>query len=78
MIDFRPFGKEGTPLTWSRQSRRLKPIEDFTIEEMFEIVKHDVLFISYYNQSILNIVIQTGHNVSWDIAQEGVCVQWGI
>ena len=38
----RPYGKDGVPLAWSRQGRRLKPIEDFTIEEMFEIVKHDL------------------------------------
>ena len=42
LIPSRPYGKDGVPLPWSRQSRRLKPIEDFTIEEMFEIVKHDV------------------------------------
>ena len=42
-ILIRPYGKDGAPLTWSRQNRKLKPIEDFTIEEMFEIVKHDVI-----------------------------------
>lgn len=42
LLQFKPYGKEGVPLPWSRQSRRLKPIEDFTIEEMFEIVKHDL------------------------------------
>lgn len=40
----RPYGKDASPLPWSRQNRRLKPIEDFTLEEMFEIVKHDVSF----------------------------------
>jgi hypothetical protein len=42
LLQFKPFGKDGAPLPWSRQNRRLKPIEDFTIEEMFEIVKHDL------------------------------------
>jgi hypothetical protein len=42
LLQFKPYGKDGSPLPWSRQNRRLKPIEDFTIEEMFEIVKHDV------------------------------------
>ena len=42
LLQFKPYGKDGAPLPWSRQNRRLKPIEDFTVEEMFEIVKHDV------------------------------------
>jgi hypothetical protein len=42
LLQFKPYSKDGSPLPWSRQNRRLKPIEDFTIEEMFEIVKHDV------------------------------------
>lgn len=29
-------------MEWSRQGRKLKPIEDFTLEEMFEITKHDL------------------------------------
>lgn len=39
---FRPHGKEGKPMVWSRQSRKLKPTEDFTMEEIFEITKHDL------------------------------------
>jgi len=39
---FRPHGKDGPPMQWSRQGRKLKPIEDFTLEEMFEITKHDL------------------------------------
>eukprot|EP00347_Sterkiella_histriomuscorum_P007962 403346899 len=42
LLQFKPYGKDGMPLPWSRQNRRLKPIEEFTIEEMFEIVKHDL------------------------------------
>jgi hypothetical protein len=42
LLQFKPYAKDGEPLPWSRQNRRLKPIEDFTIDEMFEIVKHDV------------------------------------
>lgn len=29
-------------MAWSRLSRKLKPTEDFTLEEMFEITKHDL------------------------------------
>jgi hypothetical protein len=30
------------PMLWSRLNRKLKPTEDFTLEEMFEITKHDL------------------------------------
>ena len=39
---FRPHGKEGPPMIWSTAGRKLKPTEDFTLEEMFEITKHDL------------------------------------
>ena len=39
---FRPHGKDGAPMAWSRLGRKLKPTEDFTLEEMFEITKHDL------------------------------------
>ena len=39
---FRPHGKEGAPQQWSTLGRKLKPTEDFTLEEMFEITKHDL------------------------------------
>lgn len=39
---FRPHGKEGAPQVWSTAGRKLKPTEDFTLEEMFEITKHDL------------------------------------
>lgn len=42
LIQFKPYGKDGDPLPWSRKNRRLKPTDDFTINEIFEIVKHDV------------------------------------
>lgn len=42
LLQFKPFGKEGPPFPWTRSTKRLKPTEDFTIEEMFEIVKHDL------------------------------------
>jgi len=29
-------------MPWSRANRKLRPIEDFTVEEIFEIVKHDL------------------------------------
>jgi hypothetical protein len=42
LLQFKPYGKEGEPLPWGRKNRRLKPTDDFTIGEIFEIVKHDV------------------------------------
>lgn len=29
-------------MPWSRHTKRLKPADDFTIQETFEIVKHDL------------------------------------
>ena len=46
LLQFKPFGKEGEPLPWSRQSRRLKPTDDFNLNEIFEIVKHDLVSIA--------------------------------
>lgn len=43
LLQFKPFGKDGEPLPWSRQSRRLKPTDDFNLNEIFEIVKHDLV-----------------------------------
>ena len=42
LLQFKPYGKEGAPLPWSRMNRRLKPTDDFSVNEIFEIVKHDV------------------------------------
>jgi len=42
LLQFKPYGKDGAPVPWSRKNRRLKPTDDFTIGEIFEIVKHDV------------------------------------
>lgn len=42
MLQFKPFGKDGQPLPWSRSNRRLKPTDDFNLNEIFEIVKHDL------------------------------------
>jgi hypothetical protein len=42
LLQFKPYGKDGEPLPWGRKNRRLKPTDDFTISEIFEIVKHDV------------------------------------
>lgn len=42
LLQFKPYGKEGEPLPWGRKNRRLKPTDDFTLNEVFEIVKHDV------------------------------------
>lgn len=42
LLQFKPYGKEGAPLPWGRKNRRLKPTDDFSLGEVFEIVKHDV------------------------------------
>jgi hypothetical protein len=42
LLQFKPYGKEGEPLPWTRKNRRLKPSDDFSVQEIFEIVKHDV------------------------------------
>lgn len=42
LLQFKPFSKDGAPMPWSRNTKRLKPSDDFTIQEIFEIVKHDV------------------------------------
>jgi len=42
LLQFKPYGKEGEPLPWTRKNRRLKPTDDFSVQEIFEIVKHDV------------------------------------
>lgn len=39
---FRPFGKDGPPAPWSRLDRKIRPNEDFTLNEMFEVAKHDL------------------------------------
>jgi hypothetical protein len=71
LLQFKPFGKEGSPLPWSRQNRRLKPIEDFTIEEMFEIVKHDVS-VNKNIKPYYVIALPVGHNAGGDAAATGV------
>ena len=43
LLQFKPYSKEGEPLPWSRQNRRLKPTDDFNLGEIFEIVKHDLV-----------------------------------
>ena len=43
LLQFKPFGKEGEPLPWNRSCRRLKPTDDFNLNEIFEIVKHDLV-----------------------------------
>ena len=42
LVQFKPYGKDGEPQPWTRKNRRLKPTDDFSVQEIFEIVKHDV------------------------------------
>jgi hypothetical protein len=39
---FRPYGKDGPPNSWSGITRKLRPQEDFTLAEMVEVAKHDL------------------------------------
>lgn len=42
LLQFKPYGREGTPMPWDRRNRKLKASDDFSLVEIFEIVKHDV------------------------------------
>ena len=61
LLQFKPFGKDGEPLPWSRQNRRLKPTDDFNLNEIFEIVKHDLVSPLYNSllgvTSMFNVVL---------------------
>lgn len=74
LLQFKPYGKDGEPQPWTRKNRRLKPTDDFSINEVFEIVKHDV---SYFWQSGNHsaVVVPMGIHASGDFAEEGVCLQ---
>ena len=58
-------------MPWSRNNRRLKPTEEFSIEEMFEIVKHDVISTTLIN---LCLVIQMGYHASGHSSPQRVCI----
>ena len=55
---FKPFGKDGEPMPWSRKNRRLKATDDFSLNEVFEIVKHDVSSNLHYE--FLGLAFQMG------------------
>jgi len=48
-------------------------MEEFTIEEMFEIVKHDVRNLEF---DLISIAIPLGNNASWNLAKKGICFWW--
>jgi hypothetical protein len=70
LLQFKPYGKEGEPLPWQRKNRRLKPTDDFSVNEIFEIVKHDVSLRSCSNP----LVVPVGHHRRRNFASPGVCV----
>jgi hypothetical protein len=74
LLQFKPYGKEGDPLPWSRKNRRLKPTDDFTINEIFEIVKHDVSTKFKLENVTFSLVIPMGNHTSWNTTKKGVCV----
>lgn len=76
LLQFKPYGKEGEPLPFQRKNRRLKPSDDFSVNEIFEIVKHDVikLFKSSY-LIIMFIVVPMGYHLSGNLAKEGIRLQ---
>jgi len=74
LLQFKPYGKEGDPLPWSRKNRRLKPTDDFTINEIFEIVKHDVSTKFKLENVTFSLVIPMGNHTGWNTTKKGVCV----
>jgi hypothetical protein len=70
LLQFKPYGKEGEPLPWQRKNRRLKPTDDFSVNEIFEIVKHDVSLRFSSNP----IVVPVGDHRRGNFASPGVCV----
>jgi len=70
LLQFKPYGKEGEPVPWGRKNRRLKPTDDFTISEIFEIVKHDV---SLFDLTVS--VVQMGNHLSGHTSKKRVCLQ---
>lgn len=72
LLQFKPYGKEGEPLPWTRKNRRLKPSDDFSVQEIFEIVKHDVSLFS--NTISLYLAIPLGHHISRDSTEARVCL----
>jgi hypothetical protein len=64
LLQFKPYGKEGEPLPWSRKNRRLKPTDDFSVNEIFEIVKHDVSFFYFRTWVIAILAIPVGNHIS--------------
>ena len=41
LVQFKPYAKDGEPMPWSKQNRKVRMKEDYETEEMFELVKHD-------------------------------------
>lgn len=66
LLQFKPYGKDGEPHPWSRKNRRLKPTDDFTLNEVFEIVKHDVSVRAHLLP--VYAVVPVGHNERGHIA----------
>jgi hypothetical protein len=64
LLQFKPYGKEGEPLPWSRKNRRLKPTDDFSVNEIFEIVKHDVSLFWIRLCLIAILAIPVGNHIS--------------
>ena len=80
LLQFKPFGKEGEPLPWSRQSRRLKPTDDFNLNEIFEIVKHDLVSDQSINKRLTNfcVIVPMGHQLGRDVTAARVHLPRGI
>ena len=82
LLQFKPFGKEGEPLPWSRQSRRLKPTDDFNLNEIFEIVKHDLVSDQSIQDRAANqllcVIVPMGHKLGRDVTAARVHLPRGI
>ena len=69
LLQFKPYGKDGEPLPWGRKNRRLKPTDDFTLNEVFEIVKHDVSAPCSFMANLLALPL--GNHQRWHAAPQG-------
>ena len=65
LLQFKAYGKAGKPLPWSRHTRKLNSSDDFSIHEIFEIVKHDV---SLNFLLTADLVVPLGHNARRHLA----------
>lgn len=83
IVQFRPYGKDGTPMPWSRKQRKLQqtPLQkEIDIKKMFEIIKHDVSFTLFepISQVYIFLDVQMGNYASWNTPKAGIHIRWSV